>query len=97
VTDYSSVIFEYALLGRPMVFFAPDLEAYEQERGFYFDYRRGVPGPVVGTTAELAAAIRDPGPDVAAVHAFATRSFDVADGGATTRVIRELVRPALDG
>ena len=41
ITDYSSVIFEYSLLGRPMVFFAPDHEAYERERGFYFDYRLG--------------------------------------------------------
>ena len=45
VTDYSSAIFEFALLDRPMVFFAPDYEAYERERGFYFDYRTGVPGP----------------------------------------------------
>ena len=45
VTDYSSAIYEFALLGRPMVFFAPDYEAYERERGFYFDYRTGVPGP----------------------------------------------------
>ena len=45
VTDYSSVIFDFALLKRPMVFFAPDLERYEAERGFYFDYRTGVPGP----------------------------------------------------
>ncbi|MEO8438163.1 MAG: CDP-glycerol glycerophosphotransferase family protein, partial [Chloroflexota bacterium] len=50
VTDYSSAIFEYALLGRPMVFFAPDYEAYERERGFYFDYRTGVPGPIFETT-----------------------------------------------
>ena len=45
VTDYSSAIYEFSLLGRPMVFFAPDLAAYEAERGFYFDYRSGVPGP----------------------------------------------------
>ena len=52
VTDYSSAIFEYALLDRPMVFFAPDYEAYERERGFYFDYRTGVPGPIFETTAD---------------------------------------------
>ena len=45
VTDYSSVIYEFSLLGRPMVFFAPDRAAYERERGFYFDYRSGVAGP----------------------------------------------------
>lgn len=95
VTDYSSVIFEYALLGRPMVFYAPDLAAYELERGFYFDYRTGVPGPVVESTAALATALRDPAPDLERVHEFARRAFDVADGGATDRVLDELILPAL--
>jgi CDP-ribitol ribitolphosphotransferase len=97
VTDYSSVIYEFALLGRPMVFYAPDLDAYEGERGFYFDYRTGVPGPVVETSEALAAALRDPEPDVARVEAFARANFDVADGHATERAIERLIRPALAG
>jgi CDP-glycerol glycerophosphotransferase (TagB/SpsB family) len=98
VTDYSSVIFEFALLGRPMVFFAPDLDAYERERGFYLDYRRDLPGPVTQSTAELVAALRaaDPEADKARVAAFARRSFDIADGRATERVIMQLILPALD-
>ncbi len=94
VTDYSSVIFEYALLGKPMVFFAPDLAAYERERGFYLEYRTDVPGPVVETTVELAAALRDP-PDIERVRVFAQESFDVADGAATARVVDEILLPAL--
>lgn len=97
VTDYSSVIFEFALLGRPMVFFAPDLEAYEGERGFYFDYRTGVPGPVVATSAEVAAAIRRGDADHARVEAFARWAFDAADGHATERVVEELIIPRLAG
>ena len=96
VTDYSSVIYEYALLDRPMVFHAPDLDAYERERGFYFDYRTGVPGPVVETTTDLVAAIREPAPDIARVRAFADHAFDKADGAATARTVRDLLRPALD-
>lgn len=95
VTDYSSVIFEYALLGRPMVFFAPDLDAYEHERGFYFDYRAGVPGPVVKTTSGLAAVLRERAFDTDVVGAFARRYFDVADGASTARVVDELLLPAL--
>ncbi|MGK2849750.1 MAG: CDP-glycerol glycerophosphotransferase family protein [Candidatus Limnocylindrales bacterium] len=95
VTDYSSVIFEFALLGRPMVFYAPDLAAYERERGFYFDYRSGVPGPVVESDAALASALRDPAPDLERVRGFARQAFDVADGGATDRVLDRLLLPAL--
>ena len=78
-----------------MVFFAPDYEAYEAERGFYFDYRTGVPGPVVETSWALAEALRSGTGDVEAVAGFARRTFDVADGESTRRVIDALVLPAL--
>ncbi len=95
VTDYSSVIYEFSLLGRPMVFFAPDRAAYERERGFYFDYVSGVPGPVFETTAPLAQHIRDGVFDLGRVEAFRAASFDVADGRATARFVEEIVLPAL--
>ena len=53
ITDYSSTMFDYAVLNRPMVFFAYDLERYEQENGFYFEYQKLVPGPLVRTQEEL--------------------------------------------
>jgi len=95
VTDYSSVIFEFSLLGRPMVFFAPDYEAYERERGFYFDYRTGVPGPIFETTAPLAAYLRAGAFDLPRVAAFREASFEVADGHATERFVHRIVIPAL--
>lgn len=59
VTDYSSVFFDFATLGRPIVFFAYDLDLYRDTlRGFYLDYLREVPGPVVQTQDELFAALR---------------------------------------
>ena len=95
VTDYSSVIYEFALLGRPIVFFAPDHEAYERERGFYFDYRTGVPGPIFEATAPLADHLRAGRFDLERVTAFAAASFDVADGHATERFVDRIVLPAL--
>ena len=97
VTDYSSVIFEFALLGRPIVLFAPDHAAYERERGFYFDYRTEGPGPVFETSAELARYIRASDFDAARVEAFSRRWFTVADGRAAERFVDRLVVPALDG
>jgi teichoic acid ribitol-phosphate primase len=97
VTDYSSVIFEFALLGRPMAFFAPDTDAYERERGFYFDYRAGVPGPVFESTDDLATWLRRGPFDTERVRAFASRWFEVADGHASARFFDRVVRPALDG
>lgn len=54
VTDYSSVMFDYSLLKRPMFFFAYDLEEYKNNlRGFYFDFIKEVPGPISVVTDEL--------------------------------------------
>jgi CDP-ribitol ribitolphosphotransferase len=97
VTDYSSIIFEYALLNRPMAFLAPDLAAYERERGFFFDYRSGVPGPVVETTEQLVTWINAKAFDLPRVAKFASESFDVMDGHATERLVEQVVLPALRG
>lgn len=52
ITDYSSVMFDYSLLKRPMLFYAYDLEQYKNIlRGFYFDFEKEAPGPIF-TTAE---------------------------------------------
>lgn len=58
ITDYSSTMFDYAVLKRPMIFFAYDLERYEAENGFYFDYKKMAPGPVVRTQGELFDALK---------------------------------------
>ena len=95
VTDYSSAIFEFALLGRPMAFLAPDADAYERERGFYLDFRRDMPGPIFATTEELGAWIAAGDLDPARSVAFAGTSFDVADGHASERFVDRVVLPAL--
>ena len=97
ITDYSSVIFEYSLLERPMAFFAPDHEAYERERGFYFDYATGVPGPVFEQTRPLAAHLHAGRFDLERVRRFRDAAFDVADGRASERFVERVARPALEG
>ncbi|MET9297059.1 bifunctional glycosyltransferase family 2 protein/CDP-glycerol:glycerophosphate glycerophosphotransferase [Streptomyces sp. NPDC003077] len=60
ITDYSSVMFDYVLLDRPMIFYAYDYDEYANEsRGTYFDLREKAPGPVVETEDELFQAIDD--------------------------------------
>ncbi|MBU7455804.1 bifunctional glycosyltransferase/CDP-glycerol:glycerophosphate glycerophosphotransferase [Leuconostoc fallax] len=61
ITDYSSVMFDYAMLHRPMVFYAYDLEWYTnpKNRGTYLDYVDTVPGPIVKTNQELMEVLSD--------------------------------------
>ncbi|HEX8207757.1 MAG TPA: CDP-glycerol glycerophosphotransferase family protein [Solirubrobacteraceae bacterium] len=59
VTDYSSTMFDFAVTGKPMLFFTYDLADYkDRQRGFYFDLEPLAPGPLVETNAELIDAVR---------------------------------------
>ncbi len=59
ISDYSSIVFEYSILKKPMVFFVPDIEEFSDSgRGFYHDYESYVPGPVVKQEEELLDNIR---------------------------------------
>jgi len=59
ITDYSSIMFDYALLSRPMIFFAYDLEYYRDRlRGFYFDLSDVAPGPIVTDNNSLIEALQ---------------------------------------
>ncbi|MGW7638940.1 bifunctional glycosyltransferase/CDP-glycerol:glycerophosphate glycerophosphotransferase [Streptomyces decoyicus] len=59
ITDYSSVMFDYALLDRPLVFFTYDYDEYVHEgRGTYFDLLEHAPGPVVRTEDAFHEAIK---------------------------------------
>lgn len=53
ITDFSSVMFDYTVTGKPIMFLAPDLERYRAERGFYFDFETMAPGPILNTDAEV--------------------------------------------
>ncbi|MFE2295311.1 CDP-glycerol glycerophosphotransferase family protein [Streptomyces sp. NPDC059452] len=59
VTDYSSIMFDFALLDRPVLLYAPDLDTYAAERGSYFDLREKAPGPVLATQDELFAELAE--------------------------------------
>jgi CDP-glycerol glycerophosphotransferase (TagB/SpsB family) len=95
ITDYSSAMYEFALTGRPIAFFAPDHAAYERERGFYLDWPAELPGPVFERSRDLAAWLRAGSFDLDRVRAFRAAAFDVADGRATARFVDEVVLPAL--
>ena len=59
VFDYSSIRFDYAVTGKPMVFYVPDYSLYENERGWLFPYEESAPGPLVFEEKRLAAWIKE--------------------------------------
>ncbi|GAA4757265.1 hypothetical protein GCM10023350_48630 [Nocardioides endophyticus] len=60
VLDYSSLRFDFALTGRPMVFLVPDLDTYTGGvRGFLYPFEESAPGPLVDTPDQVLALLRD--------------------------------------
>jgi CDP-glycerol glycerophosphotransferase len=90
ITDYSSVMFDFAPTGRPIVFFTYDLEQYRDNlRGFYLEFEAEAPGPLLATSDEVVAAIGDIDA-VAAAHraayaAFTAKFCPLDDGKAAAR------------
>ena len=95
ISDYSSLIFEYSLLGRPMLFYPYDLEAYDKERSFYFPYLRFVPGDLVWDTEDIIAGVKrnlfEDMFDAARVEAFRDRFMSACDGHSTQRILHNVL------
>ncbi|MFJ8859359.1 CDP-glycerol glycerophosphotransferase family protein [Streptomyces sp. NPDC102451] len=98
ITDYSSLMFDYACLDRPIITYVPDWEAYRAARGTYVDLLSGRPGDTPGAVAttedELREVLRSGAwrsPDADALRAaFRSRFCPYDDGRAAERVVRRV-------
>ncbi|WP_346111409.1 CDP-glycerol glycerophosphotransferase family protein [Nonomuraea maheshkhaliensis] len=94
VTDYSSVMFDFAATGKPIVLYGYDLAKYSAKRGLYIDLPEQAPGPLLSTSADVVDALRSID-EVAAAHADRYDAFRATfaprdDGKATARVVDHL-------
>jgi len=92
ITDYSSIMIEYSVLNKPTVFFTYDLDEYlANERGFYYDFKTTVPGPIVYTSDELIDVIKDSRFDKSKISEFVKTQFDEIDGHSSERIVNYLL------
>lgn len=89
ISDYSSLVFEYSLFEKPMIFLAHDLDKFFDWRGFYYDYYELTPGPIVKNTSEVIDYIKhiDERFDKKEVQAFRQKFMSACDGHATERIL----------
>ncbi|WP_349904367.1 CDP-glycerol glycerophosphotransferase family protein [Parafrigoribacterium humi] len=100
ITDYSSVMFDFSVTGKPIFFFTPDLDRYREVlRGFYFDFIPVAPGPVARSADDLVALVRSAdarGGEYAERYAAWRERFNPRDDGhAAERVIARVLREGL--
>ncbi|HBZ6635476.1 CDP-glycerol--glycerophosphate glycerophosphotransferase [Clostridium botulinum] len=92
ITDYSSIIFEYAIMKKPMIFFAYDLPLYDNSlRGFYYNYTEFVPGPIAVNTEEIVEIIKYNKCDLNRISEFKKKFNGYDDGEATKRIVKNIL------
>ncbi len=94
ITDYSSVCMDAALIGKPLIFYAFDLEKYNNDRSFYFDYESYVPGPVAKNFDEFIENILniEQLKNSEKLKKFREFNFGNPDGQATKRVVDTIIK-----
>lgn len=90
ISDYSSLVFEYSLFERPMIFFAYDRDEYDDWRGFYYNYDEMTPGPICMTNEEMLDYILhlDTRFDKQQIIDFKYKFMRSCDGHATDRILK---------
>ena len=97
ITDYSSVIYEVLILGKPLFFYAFDVDEYIQNRGFFINYKTEIPGTLHAQGANLFEAIRKGDWDVQRQQAFLTRYVKLPETSAvqeSTAFIQSVAKSA---
>ncbi|MCQ2462927.1 MAG: CDP-glycerol glycerophosphotransferase family protein [Clostridia bacterium] len=97
ISDYSSLIFEFSLFEKPMIFYAFDLDEYFDWRGFYYDYDELTPGPVFKSNADMLDYIKNISArfDREQVKRFREKFMSACDGHATDRIMNAVFKDAL--
>ncbi|RYP85394.1 glycosyltransferase family 2 protein [Nocardioides guangzhouensis] len=100
IVDYSSLRFDFGVTGKPMVFHVPDLQRYNDTRGWLFDFEPTAPGPLVDSTAEVVDHLRDLDglrtEYAAAYDTFRKDYLDLEDGHAGERFVDAVFVPRGD-
>lgn len=88
ISDYSSIVFDYSLLDRPMIFFVYDIEEYSDWRGLYYPFEDFCPGIMASTSEEVAdAVLSDKLYNAEKMRDFRSLHMSACDGHATERII----------
>lgn len=90
ISDYSSIIFEFSIMKKPILFYSYDVEDYIKDRGFYYNYYEFIPNKINYTTEEVINSIINKEWDLERIEKFARYFFNPFDGNSTERVLKEV-------
>ncbi len=91
ITDYSSVIFEYSFLKKPLIFYTPDYEEYKEKRDFYYEFNEYIYGKQINNFNELLTNLQYDQIEENNIEKFKKKFLSSCDGNSTKRIVQELI------
>ena len=92
ITDYSAIVFEAAILNKPIFFYCYDLEKYYKRRNFYIDYKREMPGLISMEARDIVFAIENKNYDLELVKKFQNKYVDYQKNKCTLNFVEFIIK-----
>lgn len=88
ITDYSAIVYEAAIVEKPIYFYAYDYDTYMDDRGWYIDYKREMPGPIEKDIGEIMKLIEEEKWNKQKVIDFKRKYIDDLSMGVTKKIVQ---------
>ena len=88
ITDYSAIVYEAAILEKPIYFYDYDYDTYMDDRGWYVDYKKEMPGPIEKDIYEIMKLIKKEQWDKQKVADFKEKYIDDLSENVTEKIIK---------
>ncbi len=87
ITDYSAIVFEAAILSKPLFFYCYDYDNYYKKRNFYIDYMKEMPGVISNKASEIIKAIENNNYDLDKVNSFSKKYVEIVGKSCTQNLV----------
>ncbi len=87
ISDYSSIIYEAAIVNKPIYFYTYDYDEYMLTREVYLDYYQEMPGPICDSAHDLIKSIEKNNYDYKKLHTFLTKYVEIRGNHQTKDII----------
>lgn len=92
ITDYSAIMYEAALVKKPIYFYAYDLDEYENNRGFYINYKKEMPGFISKDIKQIIKKIEDREFYLNKLEIFTNKYIEIKDKNATIELVNVIIK-----
>lgn len=88
ITDYSAIVYEASLVEKPIYFYTYDYDKYMDDRGWYIDYKKEMPGPILSNFKDIIKMIEDKQYNKEKINEFKNKYIDDLSENLTNKLTK---------